>query len=224
MNLVLLAIILLFQNAVNALENLLYQLLVAVQDRMKQSQSLGMRLRNTLIQTHRGYLHQQSGLFVLVGQFEIMAHHGLNNKGPVQVIGAGDGSSWHQVILFATDHYRLRQLVIFCVGIERTSVCIKPHLRICTHVNGTIQSRFQELNIKAKLILIRPTRCVIKIKVELPDMLLALRQIPTKQLTSTNDLNTSARATKKANHRLWQFLCQLPNLYCFLISLKVINL
>ena len=165
------AIVLLLQNAVNALEDFFYQHLVAIKHGMQQRQPLGMGLGNTLVETHRGYLHQQSGLFLLIGQFEIVAHHGLNDKSPVQVIGASNGATRHQMILLASDDYRLRQLMVFCVGIERTCLSIEPHLRIGTHIDGAIQSRLQKLDVKTKLILIGPSGCVIKIEVELLDVI-----------------------------------------------------
>ena len=189
-----------------------------------------MSLWNALVQAHRGNLHQQSGLFALVRQFEIAAHHGVDNEGPVQVIGASNGATRHQVILLATDHYWLRQLVIFCVSIERTGFSIEPHTRVGTHVDSAIQSWLQELNIKTKLILISPACCVIQIEVELPDIPLLSRRgrggliTLRKQHSSTNYLHASTRSAKKTHHGFRQFLGQISYFNGFFVGLQVVHL
>ena len=128
---------------------------------MEQRQALGMRLRDALVETHGGYLHQQCRLLILIREVEIMTHHRLNDKSPVEMIGPRYRSTRHQMILFTTDHHRLRQFVVLRISIEGASLSIKPHLWISTHINGTVQSRLQKLNVKTKLVLISPSRRVI---------------------------------------------------------------
>ena len=129
---------LLFSHAIHRLENLLHEQSVAIQHRMEQGQSLGMRLRNALIQAHRCNLHQQRRLLVLIRQFEIMAHHRLNNKSPVEVISPRDGATRHQMILLTTDYHRLGQIVMLRIGIERTSLSIKVRFWVGTHIDGPV--------------------------------------------------------------------------------------
>ena len=75
---------------------------------MQHRQSLRMRFGNALVETHRGDLHQQRRLPVLIGQFEIVAHYRLHDKRPVQMIGPGDSAPKHQMVFLTTDRYRLR--------------------------------------------------------------------------------------------------------------------
>ena len=157
----LLAIFLLFRHAINRLENHLHQHLVAIQHGVQHCQSLSVRLGDALIQTHRRNLHQQRRLLVLVRQFEIMAHHRLYDKGPVQMIGTRDGATRHQVILLATDDHWLRQIVTLRIGVERTRLQVDAHLRISTHIDRTVESRLQELDIEAELVLISPPSRII---------------------------------------------------------------
>ena len=44
------------------------------------------------------------------------------------------------------------------------------------------------------------------------------------QLPATDNLHTPTRSAKKAQHRLRQFLCQLPDFHSFLIRLQVVHL
>ena len=184
------AILLLLQHTINRLEKLFHQQLVSAQNRMEHRQSLRMGLGNALFHTHRGNLHDQLGLALLIGQVEIAAQHLIDDKRPVQLVSSGDGSSRHQVILFVGDGNRLGQVVSLCIGIERTSLWVEAYLRIGTHVNRSVQSRLQKLDVEPKLILISPSRRIVYIKVELLDALIALRQTTIKQFPSTNYLHT----------------------------------
>ena len=66
-----------------------------------------MRLGDTLVQASRCYLHQQLGLFVLIGQIKIAAHDGLDDKSPIQMIGSRNGATRHQMVFILADGYRL---------------------------------------------------------------------------------------------------------------------
>ena len=157
----LLAIGLLFSDAIHCLEDLFNEQPVAIQHRMEQGQALGMRLRNALIQAHRGYLHQQRGLLVLIGQVEIMAHHRLYDESPVQMIGPRNGAPRHQMVFLATDHHRLGQIVSLRIGIEESRLQVDARLWVGTHIYRPVQSRLQEFDVKAKLVLIGSSRSIV---------------------------------------------------------------
>ena len=157
---------------------------------MEHRQPLGMSLWDALLHAHRGNLHDQLDLALLIRQVEITAQHLIDDKRPVQLIGSGDSASRHQVVLFIRDSHRLGQVVSLRIGIKRTSLLVEAHLRIGTHIDRSVQSRLQKLDVEAKLILISPSRRIVYIKVELLDGLIILRQTTIKQFPSTNYLHT----------------------------------
>ena len=157
----LLAIFLLLGHAIDRLENLLHQQFVAIQHGVQHRQPLCMCLGNALIQTLRGNLHQQRRLLILVWQIEIMPHHRLHDKRPVQMIGSCHSPARHQMVLFAANHHRLRQFVILCVSIEQPGLRIDTHLRISTHIHRSVEPRLQKSDVEAELILIGTSRRII---------------------------------------------------------------
>ena len=110
------------------------------------------------------------------------------------------------------------------VGVKRTSIGIIAHLWVGTHVNGAIQSWLQKLDVESKLVLIGLSGCVIQIKMELTDVLLALWQTAFKQFASADDFHASARSTQKAHQSFRQFLGQLSYFYSLFVGLQVVHL
>ena len=165
-----LAIGFLLRHAIHRLEGFLHQQLVAIQCRMQQGQPLGVSQRNALVKAQRGYLHQQLGLLVLIGQIEVMTQHIFHDKLPVQMVCSRDSTPGHQPVFLATDIDGLRLVVLQRVGIERAGIRIKAHLRISTHIYRTVQARLQELDVQTKLVLVSPSRRIIYIMVELTDV------------------------------------------------------
>ena len=126
--------------------------------------------RNACVETAGGYLHQQRLLTVFIGQFEVMAQCGIDDEEPLQPIGALDGATRHQHIALPRDVNRLWQVVLRRIGIERTGIGVEPHLWVGTHIDRTVQSRFQILDIEAELIHIGPSCRLIEVLVELQNL------------------------------------------------------
>ena len=84
-------------NKINALERLLDQQLIVLENRMTQHQVHSLMLRYTLLQTTRCQLHHQLSLTFLIGQLEIVSQHIVQNKLEVQGIGANLRATWHQI-------------------------------------------------------------------------------------------------------------------------------
>ncbi len=219
-----LAIIRLLCHTIHRLENLLYQQPVGVQHRVQQGHALCVSQGYALIQTRRGYLHQQLGRLVFIGQIKIMTHDGLHDKRPVQVVGSRNGSSGHQYILLATDADLLRLFVAPSIGIERTCLHIDAHLRIGTHIYGTRDQRLQKLDVKAKLVLVSPARCVVQIQMKLAYVSLTFRQSASKEFSTAHNLHAAARTTQKTKHRFWHLLCQLPDFHRLFVGRQVVHL
>jgi hypothetical protein len=95
------------------------------------------------------------------------------------------------MVLLASDCNGLRLVVTFCIGIERTGLCIVPHLWVGTHIDRAVQSWLEELDVKPKLILISSASRIIYIKVELEGVLYTLGNTSAKQFSTTDYLNTT---------------------------------
>ena len=174
LDLVLLHIVLLQGHRIDDLEALLQQQRVGVQGRMLHRHTLCVGEGNALFQAERRNLHQQRLQTVFVGQFEIVAQHGVDDELPFQSIGALDGASGHQPVALAGDVNGLRLSMFLGVCVERTGLRIKAHLRVGTHIDRPVKSWLQILYLKPELVHIRPSRRLIQIQVELPDLLLSL--------------------------------------------------
>ena len=68
----LLHVVFLQLHAVDRLEDVLHEHLVAAEHGVEHRQPLGVGQRDALVEAHRGNLHQQRGLSLLVWQFEIV--------------------------------------------------------------------------------------------------------------------------------------------------------
>ena len=159
---------------IDDLEGLLQQQFVGIQRRMLHRHTLRVGEGNALFQTERRNLHQQRLQTVFVGQFEIVAQHGIDDELPFQTVSAVDGASRHQSVALAGDVNRLRLSMFLCVSIERTGLRIKSHLRVSTHIVRPVKSWLKILYLKPELIYICPSRSLIEVQMELPDLLLSL--------------------------------------------------
>jgi hypothetical protein len=65
------------------------------------------------------------------------------------------------MILLTTDHYWLRQVVMLRISIEGTSLSAESCGRVGTHIDRTVETRLQKLDVEAKLILIGPANRMI---------------------------------------------------------------
>jgi hypothetical protein len=95
------------------------------------------------------------------------------------------------MVLLASDCNGLRLVVTFSIGIERTGLCIVPHLWVGTHIDRAVQSWLEELDVEPELILISSASRIIYIKVELEGVLYTLGNTSAKQFSTTDYLNTT---------------------------------
>ena len=166
----------------------LHQQFIGIEHRMQHGQPLGMSFGDALIQTHRSNLHQQGGLLVLVGQLKIMPHYLLHYEGPVQMIGSGGGSSWHQMVFSSAYCNGLGVFMTLGVGIERSGIGVESCLRVSTHIDRSVQAGLQEFYVEVELVLIGSASCIIYIKVELTDFIFFLGQTASVQFAPTDNL------------------------------------